>query len=160
MFEEIRILTADLQVRRLLVLSDGAACGAQVLARVRVLDVLQGEGRHARVTPHHHAPVQALEESAHILVRTAATRLLYLTDLCIFTSAERKTPGGGRNGFQAGGTNISSIKKAGTLCSADVDTEGPSGGHAGEAINNLCQKAPEKKKKTHPRLFTRGLSGL
>lgn len=59
------ILTADLQVRRLLVLSDGAARCAEVLTRVRVLGVLQGEGRHASVTPHHHVSIQTLEEGRH-----------------------------------------------------------------------------------------------
>lgn len=89
MLKEIRILTADLQVRRLFVLSDGATCGAQVLTCVRVLDVLQGEGRHARVTPHHHTPIQTLEESTHVWLEQKQSKL-YFTDLCIFTSAEHK----------------------------------------------------------------------
>lgn len=60
-----RILTADLQVCRLLVLSDGAARCAEVLTRIRVLGVLQGEGRDASVTPHHHISIQTLEESRY-----------------------------------------------------------------------------------------------
>lgn len=57
------VLTADLQIGGLFVLSDGAARCAQVLTRVCVLDVLQVEGRHAGVTPRHHISIQALEES-------------------------------------------------------------------------------------------------
>ena len=58
--ERVRGLTADFQVHVLVVLADGVAGGAQVLARVRELDVFQGEGGHPRVAAHHNVPVQAL----------------------------------------------------------------------------------------------------
>lgn len=110
MFKEIRILTADLQVRRLFVLADGAACGAQVLTCVRVLDVLQGEGRHARVTPHHHAPVQALEESAHVWLGQRQTLALLHRSLHIHI-CRAQTPGGGRTASRLGGQIFHQLKR-------------------------------------------------
>lgn len=57
------LLTADLQVGRLIILPDGTASRALVLTSVRILDILQREGGHARVTPHHHISIQTLNES-------------------------------------------------------------------------------------------------
>lgn len=54
-------LTADLQVQRLLVLADGVAGDAQVLAGVRELDVLQGERGHPSMAADHKVPVEALQ---------------------------------------------------------------------------------------------------
>lgn len=129
-----RILTADLQVRRLFVLPDGAACCAEVLARVRVRDILQGEGRHASVAPHHHISIQALEESRYFSVKNQRTQT--------FTSAEQKHLKGKKENPSLR-TNITLIKKGRALCSEDVDTQGHSWGYTGEMINNLCQKAPK-----------------
>lgn len=55
-------LTADLQVQRLVVLADGVAGGAQVLAGVRELDIFQGERGHPRMAANHNIPVEALQQ--------------------------------------------------------------------------------------------------
>lgn len=44
----------------LVVLTDGVAGGAQVLAGVRELDVFQGERGHPSVAAHHNVPIKAL----------------------------------------------------------------------------------------------------
>lgn len=55
-------LTLHFQVHGLRVLADGVAGGAHVLARVRVLDLLEGQRGHARVAAHDDPPVQGLHE--------------------------------------------------------------------------------------------------
>lgn len=54
-------LTADLQEQVLVVLTDGVAGGAEVLAGVGELDVLQGERGDPGVATHHDVPVQVLK---------------------------------------------------------------------------------------------------
>lgn len=55
-------LTADLQVQRLVVLADGVAGGADVLAGVRELDIFQGERRYPCMAANHNIPVEALQQ--------------------------------------------------------------------------------------------------
>lgn len=57
------ILTANLEVRQLIVLSDGAASCAEILACVCILDILQSERGHTSITPHHYISVQTLDGS-------------------------------------------------------------------------------------------------
>lgn len=63
------LLTADLQVRRLTVLSDGAACCAVILTGVCVFDIFYSKGGHASVTSYHHSSIQALDEKRNALLR-------------------------------------------------------------------------------------------
>lgn len=76
-------LTADFQVHVLAVLTDGVAGGAEVLAGIGELDVLQGERGHACMAAHHHVPIEALQTTgqrnySHLLFSLN----IYLTHLC------------------------------------------------------------------------------
>lgn len=55
-------LTADLQVHVLVVLTDGVAGVAEILAGIRELDVFQGERGHPCVAAHHNVSIKALQQ--------------------------------------------------------------------------------------------------
>lgn len=54
-------LTADIQVHVLVVLADGVAGGAEILAGIRELDVFQGERGHPCVAAYHNISIKALQ---------------------------------------------------------------------------------------------------
>lgn len=148
--ERRKILTADLQKCRLIVLSDGTACWTQVLTSVWVLDILQSEGGHAGVTPHHDISIQALNGSRKSLVlgrkkRNIEVSLFPITIMWIYTlliSAKRSVTWKGKNG-ETPAFNDQKRRYAndkGTVCSVEMWKHKDTVDRTGEFINNRWQK--------------------
>lgn len=83
------ILTANLKVRQLIVLSNGTASCAEILACICILDILQCERGHTSITPHHYVSIQALDGSRKWLGLVKTTQNIHIScfpqQYCAFT---------------------------------------------------------------------------
>lgn len=152
-------LTADFQIRRLFVLSNGTPRCAKVLTSVGELDILQCERGHPGITPHHYSSIQTLYESRqHVLKKnnqkTVAHFSIFL--LHIFINREHLL-------IKMWPENLPLLRKTHNAlmnkrwntpwCCGTIRTQLTV---QRDSINNWCQKAP----KTIQELFTWRLSNL